>query len=184
MVGEGWYGRDMVVRQLLLRPRVKTNVPFDNFCNLLQFNNVATFSCFVTRKELLDRLPPKDAHPLLYDWWILINCSIHGLFYYDTSSRAYWRMSKQSTIGKMDFDNLKSQVSRYFEQMYENVGELEPSLSAANRKCFDKHRKLLPTFLSFYREPGLRNFIGFFFRSPSWAAASALSLLINYFKFK
>ena len=60
VVGSGWFGRDMMLRQWLLGLTIKKDRPFDNFTTLLRCNNVATFSCFVTRKSLIDSTPP---HP-------------------------------------------------------------------------------------------------------------------------
>jgi glycosyltransferase involved in cell wall biosynthesis len=56
VVSKGWYGKEMVFRQMILRWFMKKGRPFDNFVNLLKKNNVATFSAFVTRKSLLDSI--------------------------------------------------------------------------------------------------------------------------------
>ena len=71
----GWFGKDMMLRQWLLRMTIRSGKPFDNFPALLHSNNVATFSCFMTRKSLLAELPKPPADILAFDWWVLTQLS-------------------------------------------------------------------------------------------------------------
>jgi glycosyltransferase involved in cell wall biosynthesis len=183
VVGEGWFGRDMVLRQWLLRYTIKRGKPFDNFAMLLQFNNVATFSSFVTRRELLDALPSPSQETLLYDWWVLVQLSTHSLFYHDRESLTFWRWSKHSTMGQQPYEGLKELACQFMEQMYRQIDQGADSLSYAHRKVFRRYQAIFPYFLSYYRQPGMMNFARFFRRSPIWAMASMLSLLINYYKY-
>jgi glycosyltransferase involved in cell wall biosynthesis len=184
VVGSGWFGRDMMLRQWLLRFTIKTSRSFDNFANLLQCNNVATFSCFVTRKSLLDSIPFPSEKILAYDWWILIHLSIHNQFYCDMTSTTYWRWSKQSAIGKQTFECHRNQGCDFMEQMYYQIDKNADSLPASKQKAFQIYQENFAYFLSYYKQPGFLKFITFFRRSPSWALASMVSLIINHLKFK
>ena len=184
VVGEGWFGRDMALRQWLLRSTVKRDQPFDNFGTLLQFNNVATFSCFVTRKSLLDAMLSPSEDTLLYDWWVLLQLSMRGLYLLDRNSMTFWRWSKQSTMGRQRYQEIKDQACRFMEHMYQEVGEDIDNLSDNHRIVFRRLQAIFPYFLSYYRKPKLLKFVRFFGRSPTWAMSSVLSLLINYLKFR
>jgi glycosyltransferase involved in cell wall biosynthesis len=184
VVGEGWFGRDMVLRQWLLKSTVKRSRPFDNFGTLLRFNNVATFSCFVTRKSLLEASLSPSEDTLLFDWGVLHQLSMHGLYLLDRSSMTFWRLSKQSTMGRQPYQEIKDQVCRFMEHMYHQVDEDIDHLSEGHREVFRRLQAIFPYFLSYYRKPKLLKFIRFFGRSPTWAMSSMLSLVINYFKFR
>jgi glycosyltransferase involved in cell wall biosynthesis len=182
VVGRGWFGRDMMLRQWLLRFTIKKDQPFDNFANLLRCNNVATFSCFVTRKSLIDNSPPPRI--LAYDWWVLIYLSMHNRFYCDTTSTTFWRWSKLSIIGGQTFEIHRNQGCDFMEKMYFRISEDAALLQVSKYRIFQTHQKYFALFLSYYKQPGFQNFIRFFVQAPSWAVASMLSLIINHFKFK
>lgn len=184
VVGEGWFGRDMVLRQWLLRLMVKRDQPFDNFGTLLQFNNVATFSCFVTRKSLLDSLPAPSVDTLLFDWWVLLQLSMRGLYLLDRNSLTFWRWSKQSTMGQQHYQEIKDLALRSMVQMYQEIDQDIDKLSDSHREVFGRLQAIFPYFLSYYRKPNLLKFVRFFGRSPTWAMSSLLSLVINYLKFR
>lgn len=184
VVGKGWFGRDMILRQWLLMPTIRRDRPFDNFGTLLRFNNIATFSCFVTRRHLLDDLPAPSASTLLFDWWLLLRLSMRGLFLLDRSSAIYWRWSRQSTMGQQHFNELRDQACGFMQDMVREVEAEHDLLDSRRRAEFERHKTSFPHFLSFYRQPGIANFLRFSLRSPVWAMSSALSLLINYFKFR
>jgi glycosyltransferase involved in cell wall biosynthesis len=180
----GWFGRDMTLRQWLLRPTIRKNQPFDNFTNLLQCNNVATFSCFVTRRSLLESIPTPSEQILAYDWWMLTHLSMHNSFYCDTKSITYWRWSKRSAIGKQTFETHRNQGCAFMESMYFQISENTELLPASKEKTFRSYQKKFALFLSYYKQPGILNFIKFFSRAPFWAMASMFSLIINHLKFE
>lgn len=182
--GTGWFGSDMTLRQWLLRPAIQINRPFDNFANLLQCNNVATFSCFVTRKRLLESIPVPSDKILAYDWWILTHLSMCNRFFCDSTSITYWRWSKQSAIGKQTFEVHRNQGCDFMESMYFRISENADLLPASKEKIFRTNQKKFTFFLSYYKQPGFLNFIKFFSRAPLWAVASMFSLIINHLKFK
>ena len=184
VVGTGWFGRDMMLRQWLLRPTIKTGRPFDNFANLLQCNNVATFSCFVTRKSLLNAAPSLSDEIIAYDWWILIYLSMRTYFYRDTTSTTYWRWTKQSAIGKQTFEVHRNQGCDFMEKMYLQINEDLDLLATSKKNTFKTHQKSFALFLSYYKQPGFLNFMKFFRQAPSWAVASMFSLIINHLKFR
>lgn len=183
VVSSGWFGRDMMLRQFLLRSTIHTKRPFDNFANLLQSNNVATFSCFMTRRSLLEALPRPPGAILAFDWWLLIHLSTRGLFHYDRSSFTYWRWSKQSAIGRQSFETHRSQGCAFMELMYRQVAQFADQLPAAKRATFHESRRNFDFFLAYYTNPGLVSFARFFRRAPVWALASMTSLAINHLKF-
>jgi hypothetical protein len=174
----------MMLRQWLLRPTIKTGQPFDNFTNLLQCNNVATFSCFVTRKSLLNTAPSLSDEIIAYDWWILIYLSMRTYFYRDTTSTTYWRWTKQSAIGKQTFEVHRNQGCDFMEKMYLRINEDLELLATSKKNTFKTHQKSFALFLSYYKQPGFLNFMKFFRKAPSWAVASMFSLIINHLKFR
>ena len=184
IIGSGWFGRDMILRQFLLRMSIDTRKPFDNFSNLLQCNNVATFSCFMTRRSLLDSMPSPPGAILAYDWWMLVNLSAQSLFHYDPSSHTLWRWSKQSAIGRQRFETHRSRGCAFMELMYDQVDQNTHDLGSGKRRTFEDSREHFAYFLSFYKQPSLIRFAKFFVRDPIWAMASAASLVINHLKFK
>jgi glycosyltransferase involved in cell wall biosynthesis len=183
VVGKGWFGRDMMLRQWLLRSTIRRDQPFDDFATLLRFNNVATFSCFVTRRSLLNELSEPTGNALLFDWWVLLRLSILGPFLLDRSTKTYWRWSRQSTMGQQHFKGLRNQACEFMAHMVREIDRDFDRLQPFQRYGFRRHQADFPYFLGFYRQPGLRNFTRFFMRAPVWATSSALSLVINYFKF-
>ena len=184
LVGKGAFGLDMIFRQWLLQFAIVKTKAFDNFANLLQSNNVATFSCFVTRRELLGRIPAANSSIAAYDWWVLVHLSIKSLFYYDESCATYWRWSPHSVIGQQTFTTHRSRGTEYMESMYVQIdGEID-QLDAFKKSTFLKYKENFAYFLVFYRKPGVLRFLRFFRKSPMWALASLASLIINFVKFE
>jgi glycosyltransferase involved in cell wall biosynthesis len=184
VVSQGWFGKDMIIRQWLLRLTIKKGKPFDNFQNLLKSNNVATFSCFATRKSLLDDLPDPPVRLLAFDWWTLTQLSTRSLFYYDNSSYTLWRWSRQSTIGSQQFKEHKERGCNYMELMYREVNAKSDKLSTANDQTFHESQGDFAYFIDYYRKPGPIKFMKFFVRAPVWALAASASLVINFLKFR
>lgn len=184
IVGKGWFGRDMTLRRWLLRPTIKAGKPFDNFPNLLQSNNIATFSCFMIRKESLEGTPEAPNDILAYDWWILAHVAIRGLFYYDSSSFTYWRWSKQSTIGRQTFEAHREQGCAFMETLYQQLDDDSHQFGKQQSETFTRYKENFSYFLRFYRRPGLVNFGKFLVRAPIWTMASIASLIINFIKFR
>ena len=76
---EGCFGLDMLIRQRVLQWLLPRQEPFDNFKWLLRKNNVATFSAFVVRAELVRSVPlPADLRLCFYDWWLLTHLSLRA----------------------------------------------------------------------------------------------------------
>ncbi len=184
VVSEGWFGKDMMLRQWLLRFTIKSGKPFDNFPNLLQSNNVATFSCFMTRKSLLEDLPVPPVKILAFDWWVLTRLSQRSQFYYDNSSFTYWRWTRQSAIGRQKFKEHKDQGCNFMELMYKQVESGARTLPGEKQETFHEHQGVFDYFLDYYRAPTFKKFLKFFVRAPIWAMAATVSLLINFLKFR
>ena len=184
VVSDGWFGRDMMLRQWLLRLTIKKGKPFDNFPNLLQSNNVATFSCFMTRKSLLEDLPVPPVKILAFDWWVLTRLSQRSLFYYDQSSFTHWRWTRQSAIGRQKFREHKDAGCSYMELMYKQVESSSEKLPGEKKNTFQEHQGDFAYFVDYYRDPGFKKFWKFFVRAPMWALAATASLIINFLKFR
>jgi glycosyltransferase involved in cell wall biosynthesis len=184
VVSEGWFGKDMMLRQWLLRSTIKSGKPFDNFPNLLQSNNVATFSCFMTRKCLLEDLPVPPVKILAFDWWVLTRLSQRSLFYFDNSSFTHWRWTRQSAIGRQKFKDHKDQGCNYMELMYQQVESDARKLPGEKQETFYEHRGDFAYFIDYYRAPNFKKFWKFFVRAPVWALAATASLVISFLKFR
>lgn len=184
LVGKGAFGLDMIFRQWLLQFAIVKKKPFNNFANLLQSNNVATFSCFVTRKKLLDQIPAANRSIAAYDWWVLVHLSTESLFYYDDTCATRWRWSPRSVIGQQSFAVHRDRGTQYMERMYDQFDKGMGNLDARKKKTFLKRKKNFAYFLVFYRNPGVSNFFSFFWNSPLWALASLASLILNFIKFE
>jgi len=183
VVGERGFGSDMVLRQWLLQSTMVKERPFDNFTNLMESNNVATFSCFTTRRALLEKNPSPNISTVAYDWWILVYLSVFSLFYYDKKSFTYWRWSRDSTIGQQTFETHRDRGMDFMEKVYTNLEQGLDDFNPSKREVFLKHKELFAYFSVFYRKPGLVSFLKFFKRAPVWALSSVASIIINYYKF-
>jgi len=184
IVRNGAFGIDMVLRQWLLQSSIKKKSAFDNFANLLQSNNVATFSCFVTRRELLHQIPAASRSTLAYDWWVLVHLSLNTLFHYDATSCTYWRWSTSSVIGRQTFEEHRDRGTMFMESFYGQLDRDIDNLDPDQKKTFLEYKEIFAYFLVFYRKPGVFSFLRFFRRSPIWALASLVSSIINILKFK
>lgn len=184
VVSDGWFGRDMMLRQWLLRTTIKSGQPFDNFNNLLQSNNVATFSCFVTRKCLIEDLKVPPEHILAFDWWMLTQLSTKSLFFLDKSSYTLWRWSRDSAIGSQRFTEHKDEGCNYMAMMYRQLEAMKVQIPADKSDTFDIYQENFSYFQAYYHDPDVRKFWAFFRRTPIWALAATASLVINYLKFR
>lgn len=184
VVSDGWFGKDMVLRQWLLRLTIRAGKPFDNFPALLRSNNVATFSCFMTRKSLLVELPKPPDNILAFDWWVLTQLSENSLFYFDTSSFTHWRWSRQSAIGQQKFREHKNQGCDYMELMYRQIGADKGELAVDKQGTYEESKGDFAYFLDYYSAPSFGKFWKFFIRAPVWALGATASLVINYLKFR
>ncbi len=183
VVGERWYGTEMVLRQILLSRGFRKEEAFDNFGHLLRFNNVATFSCFMTRLQLLKQVPAVSQPILFYDWWLLLHLSTLGLFYADRRSSVDWRFSRHSALGELSIQEHRDVLCEFLELAHASIAAGLERLSGPNRKRFERHAKGLPHFLAYYRKPGMTNLFDLLRHSPSWASEAALSVLVNRIKY-
>jgi glycosyltransferase involved in cell wall biosynthesis len=184
VLSEGWFGKDMMLRQWLLRATIKSGQPFDNFSNLLQSNNVATFSCFMTRKHLIEDLMVPPGHILAFDWWMLTQLSTKCLFFFDKSSHTLWRWSRQSAIGRQRFKEHKTEGCNYMALMYRQIETMQAAIPSDKCDTFQDYQENFSYFLNYYSNPSFKRFWEFFRRTPIWALASTASLVINFLKFR
>ena len=183
VVGSGAFGLDMIVRQWLMRFAIAKAKAFDNFGNLLQSNNVSTFSCFVARRELLDQVPPTSNLIVAYDWWVLIHLSVQCLFYYDETCSTYWRWSPSSVIGRQTFEVHRDRGTEFMESIYVQLDKDIDNLDSFKKRKFLASKETFAYFLVFYRKPSVLGFLRFFKKAPIWALASLASSIINFAKF-
>ena len=184
VVSRGLYGLDMAVRQHILGLSMPRGIPFDNLKNLMQKNNVATFSAFVVRKSLLDQISltlPADI--LYFDWWILFQLAMRSKFVLDRSTFIHWRQYPASALGSKKLEQHKSLLCRFMQVMYEEIGWRIGQLSEPNKNAYLRNRSILPELISFYQHPDVRRFLAFFRYSPVWALNSLASYCVNHWKY-
>jgi glycosyltransferase involved in cell wall biosynthesis len=184
IVSEGWYGRDMALRQWILGLFLPRQVPFRNLGSLIRKNNVATFSAFVTRKSLLADISldlPPDM--LFVDWWTLVHLSLRSKFFLDRGSVVYWRQHDDSTLGKQRMEQHQKMLGAFMRAVYEDIGRQLENLDSGDSALFLKYRSVLPHLTGFYSHPCLSRFLAFFRRDPQWALESLASYWVNRWKY-
>ncbi len=184
ILSNGFYGCDMTFRQWILGMFMVPDFPFNNLKHLLQKNNVATFSAFMTRKSLLDRISltlPRDI--LFFDWWVLFQLGMRSRFYLDSSSVVHWRHHPCSVLGQQTLGRHKMMLGRYMKEMYDEIGRGIDLLEEPDRARYMRYKSLLPRFVRFYQQPGARHFLDFFGRAPLWALESLASYCVNHWKY-
>ena len=184
IVRQGSFGVDMQIRQALIQILLPKNKPFKNFERLLWKNNVANFSCFATRTELVRGVQaPSNIRTPFYDWWLLAHLSINKRFFFDTNSYTRWRFSRTSLMGKQTFQAHTEQLTSFVDLLYksleESLGNDKIELQAILKR---KYRGAQP-FIEFYRQASLRGWIYFFGKSPIWALQTLVSYVVNKQKF-
>lgn len=184
VVSDSWFGRDMTLRQWFLRRSMPNNRPFDNFANLLRQNNIATFSCFTIRRRLLDQIhTPPDRSIVYYDWWMLLQLSMHTKFFRDDQSLCYWRQSRGSTLGSQRWHTHQQRLVDFFRTLDEYLDKTQGDLHPDQLAAYLSYRRTSDLANAFAREPRLTPFLRFFRRDPRWATQFLLSAMINYVKF-
>jgi len=96
--------------------------PFNEFKFLLTYNSIFTFSCFVVRSRIFEKIDFTDNYGGWLDWWLLAQLSILGSFYFQPLKLTKWRIHKKSFFNheidnkKIDFfsriNNLRSRIYR------------------------------------------------------------------------
>ncbi len=184
VVSEGWYGKDMVLRQAMLRLFTHRSRPFNNMQSLLKRNNIATFSSFVTRKDLLNSIAiPDYSDVVFFDWWVLLQLSMQNLTCLDQETSVYWQIHRDSTLGRQTLDLHKKRLIRFMDFVYESIEQNVELLDDDCRKYFFHMKQKLPFFTEFYANPDILNFLKFFGRDPLWAFETLLSYCINKQKY-
>ena len=181
---DGYYGIDMFARQKVLQLFLPKERPFNNFEYLLRKNNVATFSAFAARADLVRSVPlPQDSRLCFYDWWLLTQLSFRTQFYFETRSRVSWRQSRGSLMGSQRFDDHKEQLTSFLEDLYNSVDRELLRQDVAGRERFTRMQRAKPHFVAFYRGPSARRFTEFFRVDPRWALETLASYVVNRSKF-
>jgi glycosyltransferase involved in cell wall biosynthesis len=184
IVRQGTFGLDMQVRQVLIQLLLPRNKPFKNFERLLWKNNVANFSCFVTRTGIVRRIPAPDSTRVsFYDWWLLAHLSIHNSFFFETRSYTRWRFSRTSLMGKQTFEAHAEQLTSFLGLLYKSLEErLTYDKIVLQTMLRQKYRGARP-FMEFYRQPSFYRWLYFFGKSPIWALKTLVSYSVNKLKF-
>ncbi|MEE8428873.1 MAG: glycosyltransferase [Gammaproteobacteria bacterium] len=180
---EGVYGLDMILRQSVLRMLFPKRRAFSNFRNLLRHNNVATFSTFMTRAALVRSLPKPDTPRLPYlDWWMLVHLSMRSEFYFDDKSFVGWRLSRSSFMGGLTFQDHKTSLAAFFNDLYSAVDDNQACLAGEDIAAYREMRENKSYFLDFYLAPSVPGFFRLFKQDARWALESLASYLVNSLK--
>lgn len=179
------FGIDMLVRQKIVQYLLPKNKPFDNFRWLLWKNNVANFSSFIARTELVRSVQnPNDLRLCFYDWWLLAHLSMSTKFFLDAHSYTIWRFSRSSFMGKQNFQTHKKKLASFLDMLYQS---LESSMEDHNEDCrfaLTKAYQGVRPFMDFYRQASFARWLIFFSKAPLWALEVLVSYTVNRLKFR
>ncbi|HNV86597.1 MAG TPA: glycosyltransferase [Candidatus Omnitrophota bacterium] len=107
--------------EALARRGVPARVPFDLLPSLLRRNPAATFSNFMTRRDLLRTVPLPGKTEKNYDWWILGHISLAGLAYFIPEKPVFWRIHRASAcygpVTRISLGRLFFFLKRYYESL-------------------------------------------------------------------
>lgn len=183
VVAAAMAGWEMRLRQRILARRLPKDEAFDNFGNLIGFNNVATLSCLVARRALVTNTPPPppDIPMYFFDWWTLCHLSARAPFYYDPQSKVAWRVSPASALGSVAFDDLRTMVAVFLRALYSSLLH-DRALSPQHRRLVRRHAASLPHLVALYHDPGVGTAARFLAVDPRWAIRCFASLLVNSVK--
>ena len=185
VISNGYYGKDMIFRQIVLRWFTQHSRPYNNLKHLLRRNNVATFSTLVTRKTLLDAISFHCASDtVFFDWWLLIQLGMRTKFYMDPDSFACWRVHRNSTLGRQSMALHRRRLVEFVAFVYAHIWQNWKRLPPDCKRYFLRQQRLLPYFCRYYGSPDLHNFLTFFRRDPLWAVDSLGSYMVNSLKYK
>ncbi|MBT4166181.1 glycosyltransferase [archaeon] len=85
------------------------NKPFYAFEFLSEINYIPTFSCFMVKAKMLNKIDFSDKHKAWLDWWILGQLSVRGKFFFQDKKKTKWRMHEKSYnnlyISNLDIQN-------------------------------------------------------------------------------
>lgn len=184
IVTDGWFGRDMTLRQWILGWSLPRNRPLDNFANLLRQNNIATFSCFTIRRTLFDQLTgPSDRAMVYYDWWMLLQLSIRTQFFRDDQSICYWRQSRGSALGSQRWNTHRQRLVDFLKAINEYLDKNQCDLQSDQLTAYQSYRSTSHLAIAFAEEQSFSRFLQFFRHDPRWATQFLLSTIVNYLKF-
>lgn len=182
VVGSNLAGWEMRLRQRLLTHRLPKREAFDNFRHLIDMNNVATLSCVVARRDLVQRVPAPPTIPMyFFDWWMFCHLSTRAPFLYDHRSSVSWRVSRRSALGAVSFGDLRVMVADFLRVLYRSLLDDE-GLSAKHRAMLSRHVASLPHFVALFTDPRPGTAARFLAADPVWATRCLASLLVNSVK--
>lgn len=183
IVANGWFGREMIVRQWILAWSLPKNRPFDNFANLLRRNNIATFSCFTARRTLYHRLvSPPDRAIVFYDWWMFLHLSRHTPFFRDGRSFCYWLQSRGSTLGRQRWQTHRQRLVDFLHAFNDYLDDTKDDLNPAQLAAYHSYRSKSRQAVAFAQDQSFSCFLQFFKKDPIWAMQFLISVLISYVK--
>lgn len=119
------------LKNIGLHKQLKQN-PFFAFKYLAQHQYIFSFSCFMTRKKLLEQVSFFIDQEERLDWWILGQLSVMGKFYHQEEKLTQWRIHKDScnfvfeeTKGSAGVravnENLRKKIIKYAADYLNNV---------------------------------------------------------------
>ncbi len=125
------FGDEKVVTERKNNVRLLTDdfpikdIPFNAFEYLAEKNIVPTFSCFMVRRDFLDKVNFNTRLEPWLDWWLLAQLSLMGKFYFLSRNKTKWRLHDKSynvVYQKSKIEtfrrarHMKNEIMRYAER--------------------------------------------------------------------
>ena len=180
--GENWGALERVLRWCQLGYLATKKKPLDLTGTFLKKQIIGTFSCFVTRKALIDTIPqPSLRRMVAFDWWVLAHLSINNLFFCDSKTFVLWRKSKKSFFGGRTGREKRRIVACDLGAIYQSLSKLVIPGDSKKRKLIDRHMKCISHYQKYYTSGGLIDWFKFFRCHPVWSLETAFNYLIIRF---
>lgn len=180
---DGLYGLDMVLRSWLLSLEFPHDIPFNNTCKLMRYNNVACFSAFICKRSHWKFIPPPpDTRILYFDWWVLAHLSLMGDFLYDPSTHVHWRCSPLTTLGQQSFRDHQAELTSFLVALHESIVRESLNQGKGDSQLILHQQKVLPLQIKLIHECSTAAIIQGLAKSPNWTLRMLISLLVNRLK--
>lgn len=99
------FGDEKIIRQILndiqkwkLGNKITAGTPYDAFGYLLDQNHTLTCSAMMTRKKLLAEVNFMSPCDAWFDWWVLAQLSLEGMFYKCPQKATFWQLRARSYL--------------------------------------------------------------------------------------
>lgn len=138
-----WHFYQETNRLSLRARRIQNTMPL-----YLLRNPAASFSHFLIRRELFDRIPDPPGRELYFDWWVLAHASALSDFVFLPERLSVWTIHPGSAnFGPITYEKLK-RLHTFTQTLYDSIETLP--LDAPRRKILDKRRRRMLDYLGFF----------------------------------